>query len=119
MAVAVKYCNETLKLQAFLESPEYQAVTSKVPNFSFKYGELQNTIQQEIPPHSIEKSVFQLLFDEINNTSSQNLLQKSIEKDTVWAIVGFPDKEKGMPLLGSWTSLKKTAIKNMKKPKII
>ena len=51
---------------------------------------------------------------------SQNLLQKSIEKDNKWAIErGLPDKEKRMPLLGSWSCFQKEAtIENMLKSKI-
>ena len=55
------------------------------------------------------------LFNEIYDTLSQNL-QKSIEKDFAKAIAGLPDKEKRMPLLGSWASFQKeTAIENIKK----
>ena len=43
-----------MKLKIFVESPEYQAVDSEVPNFSSEYPELQNTNQQEIPPYFIE-----------------------------------------------------------------
>ena len=55
------------------------------------------------------------LFNEIYDTLSQNL-QKSIEKDFAKAIAGLPDKEKRMPLLGSWASFQKeTAIETIKK----
>ena len=56
------------------------------------------------------------LFNEIYDTLSQNLLQKSIEKGFAKAIAGLPDKEKRMPLLGSWAYFQKeTAIENIKK----
>ena len=94
-----------VKLEIFLESPEYQAITSEVPNSSSEYAELQNTSQQEIPPYSIEKLVSPPLFNEINDTISQNLLQKGIEKGIASAIIGgLPDKENRMPVIGSWTS---------------
>ena len=43
-----------------------------------------------------------------------------MEKDTAWAMAGgFPDKEKRMTLLGSWTSFQKeTTIEYKKKSKI-
>ena len=38
------------------------------------------------------------------DTILQNLIQKRFKKDTAWAIGGgLPEKEKRMPLLGSWT----------------
>ena len=109
-----------MKLEIFVESPEYQGVTSEILIFSSEYTELQNTSQQEIPPYSIEILLSPPLFDEVNDTILQNLLQKRIEKDTAWAIAGgLPDKEKRMPLLGSWTFFQKgTATEYMKKPKI-
>ena len=58
------------------------------------------------------------MFDEINDTLSQNLLQKSIEIGIAWTIAGLPDKEKWIPLLGSWTSFQKeTSIEKMKNSK--
>ena len=83
LGVAVKYCNETRKLQILLKSPEYQAVTSEVPHVSSEYAELQNKSQQEIPPCSTGKLVSPGLFDEINDTFSEDFLQKSILKDIV------------------------------------
>ena len=83
LGVAVKYCNETRKLQILLKSPEYQAVTSEVPHVSSEYAELQNKSQQEIPPCSTGKLVSPGFFDEINDTFSEDFLQKSILKDIV------------------------------------
>ena len=65
-----------MKLEIFVDSPEYQAVTSEVPNFSSEYAELQNTSQQEIPPYSIEILVSPPLFDEVNDTILQSLFKK-------------------------------------------
>ena len=80
-----------IKLENFVESPEYQAVTSEVPNFL-----------QEIPRYFTEILVSTPLFDEVNDTILQYLHRKRIENDTAWAIAeGFPDKEERMPLLGS------------------
>ena len=69
-----------MKLEIFVDSPEYQAVTSEVPNFSSEYAELQNTSQQEIPPYSIEILVSPPLFDEVNDTILQNLFKKEWKK---------------------------------------
>ena len=54
----------------FLASPEYQAVTSEVPNFSSEFAELHNTKQQEIPTYAVGKLVSPPLFDETNDTLS-------------------------------------------------
>ena len=82
-----------IKLEIFVESPKYQAVTSEVPNFL-----------QEILRYFIEILVSAPLFDEVNDTILQNLHQKRTENDTAWAIAeGFSDKEERMPLLGSGT----------------
>ena len=91
-----------MKLEIFVGSPEYQAVTSEVPNFSSEYAVLQNTSQQEIPPYSIEILVSPPLFDQVNDTILQKFPQKRIETNTAWTTAGgLPDKEKQMPLLGS------------------
>ena len=91
-----------MKLEIFVGSPEYQAVTSEVPNFSSEYAVLQNASQQEIPPYSIEILVSPPLFDHVNDTILQNFPQKRIETNTAWTTAGgLPDKEKQMPLLGS------------------
>ena len=64
---------------------------------------------------------FNIAFDQINDTMSQNLIQENIAKDIARAITrGLPDKEKLVPLLGSWPSFQKqTTIENMKTPKSI
>ena len=109
-----------MKLQIFAESPEYQEVTSEVQKFSSEYPELQNTSQQEIPPYFIEILVSPALFDGVNDTILLNFLQKRIDKDTTWTLAGgLTNKEKKIPLLGSWTSFQKeTSIEYMKKSKI-
>ena len=88
-----------MKLEIFVGSPEYQAVTSEVPNFSSEYAVLQNISQQEIPLYSIEILVSPPLFDQVNDTILQNFPQKRIETNTAWTTAGgLPDKEKQMPL---------------------
>ena len=109
-----------MKLEFFVVSPGYQAVILKVLNFSSEYGELQNTSQQEISPYSYEILVFTPLFHGVNDTILQNLLQKRIDKDTAWATAaGLSDREKWLPLIGSWTFFQKeTTIEYTKKSKI-
>ena len=105
MGVAVKYYNET---QSFCTISWTTGIYDGSFKFFFPIAELKNTHQQEIPSNSIEILVPHLQFDEVNDTILQNLLPKRIDKDIVWAIAGgLPDKEKRMPLLGSWTSFLK------------
>ena len=84
-----------MKLQIFPDTPEYHTVTSK-----FFFWICRTTIWR----HHVTKPS-----------------QKSIEKYIAWAIAGgLPNKEKQMPLPGSWTCYQKeTAIKNMKNLKSI